>query len=227
MILSMSLECDTMKHCSESRMLRRLAVTKLPTKWGEFQTIGFEQEMCNGSRRPETAIVLIRGEVNAGVPLVRIHSPCLTGDALGSLRCDCREQLELAMRKISSEGRGLLIYEHQEGRGIGLMIAKLQAYGLQDAGLDSVEANHALGFQSDYPDFSLPVAILLELGVIRVRLLSNNPYEARSLVDGGIQVVDRVPCEVPPNAHSFAYLRTQREKMGHSLTLRMKGAHFV
>lgn len=203
-----------------SAALRRRAVTKLPTKWGEFKTVGFEQEICNGCKRLETAIALIMGDVNAGVPLVRIHSQCLTGDALGSLRCDCREQLELSMSMISDEGCGILIYEHQEGRGIGL-IAKLQAYGLQDKGLDTVEANHALGFESDYRDFGLPVAILRDLGISCIRLLSNNPKKARSLADGGIEVVDMVRCEVPPNTHSFPYLRAQKERMGHSLKLGM------
>jgi GTP cyclohydrolase II len=113
-----------MRHDPESRILRRLAVTKLPTKWGEFQAIGFQQEICNGSRRFESAVALIMGEPAANVPLVRIHSQCLTGDAFGSLRCDCGEQLELAMDAISSENCGLLIYEHQEGRGIGLMAAR-------------------------------------------------------------------------------------------------------
>jgi 3,4-dihydroxy-2-butanone 4-phosphate synthase/GTP cyclohydrolase II len=210
-----------MRHDPESRILRRLAVTKLPTKWGEFQAIGFQQEICNGSRRFESAVALIMGEPAANVPLVRIHSQCLTGDAFGSLRCDCGEQLELAMDAISSENCGLLIYEHQEGRGIGLM-AKLQAYSLQDAGLDTVEANHALGYEADYRDFSLPLAILHELGISRVRLLSNNPCKARFLLEGGIQVIERVPCEAAPNPHSITYLRAKKEKMGHALGLTMR-----
>jgi GTP cyclohydrolase II/3,4-dihydroxy-2-butanone 4-phosphate synthase len=137
---------------------------------------------------------------------------------LGSLRCDCKDQLEIALQAIADEGRGLLIYEYQEGRGIGLM-AKLQAYALQDAGLDTVEANHALGFEADCRDFSLPAAILHELGVRQVRLLSNNPNKTRALLDAGIEVVKQVPCEVAPTEHSFDYLRTKKEKMGHTLTL--------
>jgi 3,4-dihydroxy-2-butanone 4-phosphate synthase/GTP cyclohydrolase II len=207
-----------MKQAAESRMLRRVAATRLPTRWGEFQAIGFRQEICNGIRRFETAVALVLGEVPGTVPLLRIHSQCLTGDALGSLRCDCGDQLELAMRAIARERQGLLIYEHQEGRGIGLT-AKLQAYGLQDGGLDTVEANHALGFQTDYRDFGLPIAILHDLGISRVRLLSNNPQKYRFLMDAGIEVVEQVSCEAPPNLHSFAYLRAKKEKMGHVLSL--------
>jgi 3,4-dihydroxy 2-butanone 4-phosphate synthase/GTP cyclohydrolase II len=190
----------------------------MPTKWGMFQALGFEREISNGTRRTETALALVLGDVTKGVPLVRIHSQCFTGEMLGSLRCDCGGQLEMAMRAIAAEGRGLLIYERQEGRGIGLM-AKLQAYALQDAGLDTIEANHALGFKADCRDFSLPVAILRELGVTRVRLLSNNPAKTRVLFDAGIEVLEQVPCEIAPTEHSFDYLRTKKEKMGHALTL--------
>jgi GTP cyclohydrolase II len=151
-------------------------------------------------------------------PLLRIHSQCFTGEMLGSLRCDCRAQLEMAMRAIADEGRGLVIYEYQEGRGIGLM-AKLQAYELQDAGIDTVEANHALGLKADCRDFGLPAAILHDLGVRQVRLISNNPRKSRALLDAGIEVVARMPCEVAPTAHSHAYLRTKKEKMGHALSL--------
>ena len=199
-------------------MLRRVATTRLPTKWGDFLAIAFEREICNGVRRIETAIAFVLGEITAKDPLLRIHSQCLTGDILGSLRCDCGEQLELSMRAIAREGCGLLIYEHQEGRGIGLM-AKLRAYSLQDAGLDTVEANLALGFNTDCRDFALPIEILHDLGVSRVRLLSNNPDKSHALVDGGIEVVEQVPCEVAPNPHSLAYLRAKKEKLGHALSL--------
>src|SRR6266568_728572 len=173
---------------------RRVAATRMPTKWGIFQAIGFEREISNGSRLTETALALVMGDVTKGVPLVRLHSQCLTGEALGSLRCDCAEQLEIAMRAISDEGRGLVIYEHQEGRGIGL-IGKLEAYALQDEGLDTVEANLALGFMADHRDYSLPAAILHDLGISRVRLLSNNPSKTRALVNAGIEVAAQVACE--------------------------------
>jgi len=190
----------------------------MPTKWGMFRAVGFEREVLNGSRQIESALALVLGDVTKGVPLVRIHSRCLTGEMLGSLRCDCGDQFEMAMRAIAEEGRGLLIYEHQEGRGIGLM-AKLQAYALQDAGLDTVDANLALGFPADGRDFSLPAAILHELGVRQVRLLSNNPDKALALSSAGIEVVDRVPCEVVPTPHSIDYLRTKKERLGHALNL--------
>jgi 3,4-dihydroxy 2-butanone 4-phosphate synthase / GTP cyclohydrolase II len=138
---------------------------------------------------------------------------------LGSLRCDCNNQLEMAMKAIATEGRGLVIYEYQEGRGIGLM-AKLQAYELQDAGIDTVEANHALGFKGDCRDFSLPAAILHDLGIERVCLLTNNPRKVVALADTGIEVVARIPCEVAPTPYSLAYLQTKKEKMGHGLSLR-------
>src|SRR6476620_3240054 len=154
--------------------VRQVVSTRMPTKWGLFRALGFEHEILNGTRRIETALALVLGDLTDGAPLLRIHSQCLTGEVLGSLRCDCNEQLEIAMRAIAEEGRGLLIYEYQEGRGIGLM-AKLQAYALQDAGIDTVEANHALGFKADCRDFSLPAAILHDLDVRRVRLLTNNP----------------------------------------------------
>src|ERR1700751_5854664 len=198
--------------------VRRVVSTRMPTRWGVFQALAFEREIANGTRRVETALALVLGDPTEGAPLVRIHSQCFTGEVLGSLRCDCNEQLEIAMRAIAAEGRGLLIYEHQEGRGIGLM-AKLRAYELQDAGLDTVEANHALGFRADCRDFSLPAAILHELGVWGVRLLSNNPHKSRALADAGIEVVARIPCEAAPNAHSVGYLRVKKEKMGHALSL--------
>src|SRR5271168_5413959 len=207
-----------MKRVLQSRMFQRVACTRLPTKWGIFQAIGFQREICNGTRRVETAAALVLGDMSGNVPLLRIHSQCFTGDVLGSLRCDCGDQLEVAMRAIAREGCGLLIYEHQEGRGIGLM-AKLQAYSLQDTGLDTVEANHALGFSTDYRDFGLPIAILRDLGISRVRLLSNNPQKYRALVDAGIEVVEQVPCEVAPNPYSFAYLQAKKKKMGHALSL--------
>src|SRR6266446_3652534 len=169
-----------MKPTAQIGTVRRVASTRMPTRWGMFRALGFERDILNGAHRVETALALVLGDLTGGAPLVRIHSQCFTGEILGSLRCDCRDQLEMAMQAIAEEGRGLLIYEYQEGRGIGLM-AKLEAYELQDVGLDTVEANHALGFKADCRDFSLPAAILRQLGVKRVRLLSNNPRKASAL----------------------------------------------
>src|SRR6185369_14935602 len=201
-----------------SQTLRRVASARIPTKWGVFETVGFERETLNGTRSVETAVAMIHGDLAGHAPLIRMHSQCFTGEVLGSLRCDCGDQLYLAMRAIAEEGRGLVIYEHQEGRGIGLM-AKLQAYALQDNGLDTVDANLALGFATDHRDFSFPAAILNELGIRNVRLLSNNPSKSRALLNAGIQVVGRVSCEAPPNPHSVAFLRAKKERMGHTLRL--------
>ena len=202
---------------AQAETVRRVLSTRMPTKWGLFQALGFEREIANRPRRVETALALVQGDLTEAAPLLRIHSQCFTGEVLGSLRCDCNEQLEIAMQAIAAEGRGLVIYEHQEGRGIGLM-AKLRAYELQDAGLDTVDANHALGFRADCRDYSLPAAILHELGVERVRLLSNNPHKSRALSAAGI-AVSQVPCEVAPTLYSLSYLRAKKEKMGHHLGL--------
>jgi len=183
-----------------------------------FQALAFEHDTPGETRSVETALTLMMGDVTRGTPLLRIHSQCMTSEVFGSLRCDCGDQLEIAMQAIAAEGCGLVIYEHQEGRGIGLM-AKLQAYSLQDAGLDTVEANEALGFRADCRSYELPVAILRELGVSRVRLLSNNPGKPRALLDAGIEVVAQLPCEAVPNPHSLAYLRSKKERMGHTLSL--------
>jgi GTP cyclohydrolase II len=195
--------------------VRRIVSTRLPTKSGLFQLVGFERELPG---KIETALALTMGDLTQGAPLLRIHSQCFTGEMLGSLRCDCRDQLESAMETIVAEGCGLVIYEYQEGRGIGLM-AKLQAYALQDGGLDTVEANHALGFNADCRDFSLPMAILHDLKISRVRLLSNNPEKHQALVQAGIEVTERISCETTPNTHALSYLRTKKEKMGHALRL--------
>jgi len=154
------------------------------------------------------------GDLRSPAPLVRIHSQCLTGDVFGSLRCDCRQQLEMALSMIASEGTGVLIYEQQEGRGIGLM-AKLQAYELQDCGLDTVEANERLGFKADQREFLLPAEILRSLGLPSVRLLSNNPEKVAALERAGITVTERIPCEVAPSIHAQDYLKTKKEKLGH------------
>ena len=159
------------------------------------------------------------GDVHSTPALVRIHSQCLTGDVFGSLRCDCRQQLEMALSMIAQKGAGILLYEQQEGRGIGLM-AKLQAYELQDGGLDTVEANEQLGFKADQRGFELPAEVIKALGISRVRLLSNNPDKVAALERAGIEVVERVPCEVTASAHAEEYLKTKKEKMGHLFTSR-------
>jgi GTP cyclohydrolase II len=198
--------------------LWRIASTCMPTKWGMFDAIGFERDISVGARKTETALALVMGDLTKGVPLLRIHSQCFTGEILGSLRCDCRDQLEIAMKAIAREGAGVVIYEYQEGRGIGLM-AKLQAYELQDVGIDTVQANHALGFKADCRDFSLAAAILHDLAIRRVRLLMNNPRKVHALSDAGIEVVKKIPCEAMPNPHSTSYLQAKKEKMGHALLL--------
>jgi GTP cyclohydrolase II len=201
----------------ESEALWPIASARMPTRWGTFDAMGFERG-GGGPQQAETALAIVMGDLAEGAPLLRIHSQCFTGEMLGSLRCDCHAQLEMAMQAIAEEGRGLLIYEYQEGRGIGLM-AKLEAYELQDVGLDTVEANHALGFEADCRDFSLPAAILRHLGVKRVRLLSNNPRKSAALCENGVEVVDQLPCEAVPNSHSLPYLQTKKERMGHTLSL--------
>ena len=159
------------------------------------------------------------GDVHSEPPLVRIHSQCLTGDVFASLRCDCRQQLEMALAMMAENKAGVLIYEQQEGRGIGLM-AKLQAYELQDGGLDTVEANEKLGFKADHREFTLPAEMFKALGIESVRLLSNNPDKIAALERAGIKVVERVPCEVSPSTHAEKYMKTKKKKMGHMLSSR-------
>jgi GTP cyclohydrolase II len=198
--------------------IRQIASADFPTRWGKFRILGFEGDF-GVDRRAESAVALVMGDVLSTPPLVRIHSQCLTGDVFGSLRCDCRAQLEMALSMIAQQGAGVLIYEQQEGRGIGLM-AKLQAYELQDTGLDTVQANERLGFKADHREFAMPAEILKALGVSSVRLLSNNPDKVAALERGGIEVTERVPCEVAPNAHSEDYLKTKKAKMGHLFSSR-------
>jgi len=189
-----------------------VARAKLPTRFGEFTILG-----VRGADASEELAVLQRGRSNGGaVPLVRIHSQCLTGDVLASERCDCRAQLELALQKIARAKSGLLLYVPQEGRGIGLL-NKLKAYEYQDAGMDTVEANLQLGFAADTRDYSFAASVLLALGARRIRLLSNNPDKVKQLEDAGIEVVERVPCQPRATRRTRAYLRTKKEKMGHLL----------
>jgi GTP cyclohydrolase II len=197
--------------------IKQVASADFPTRWGQFRIYGFRANVGSNGKPAEEAVALVMGDVKSAPPLVRVHSQCLTGDVFHSLRCDCGQQLELALTMMADEGAGILIYEQQEGRGIGLM-AKLQAYELQDDGLDTVEANERLGFKADQRDFTLPGEILKALGVTRVRLLSNNPDKVEALKRDGVQVIERVPCEVTPSPHSEEYLKTKKEKLGHLFT---------
>ncbi len=198
---------------SSSFAISKHAEADFPTRWGHFRLFAFDA-IFGGDRRKEEAVALVMGDIHSSPPLVRIHSQCLTGDVFGSLRCDCRQQLEMALTLIAEAGAGVLVYELQEGRGIGLM-AKLQAYELQDQGRDTVQANEDLGFKADHREFQLPAEILKSLGLKSVRLLSNNPQKVAALEAAGIKVTERVPCEVEPNAESERYLNTKKEKLGH------------
>jgi GTP cyclohydrolase II len=202
-----------MKNSTALRLVK-VAEADFPSQFGLFRIYGFEGR-DNG--KVEEAVVLKMGSLEeGGPPLVRIHSQCLTGDVFHSLRCDCRAQLEIALKNIAAEGRGLLIYEHQEGRGIGLL-NKLRAYELQDQGADTVEANEQLGFDSDLRNYELPGAILRYFGLREVRLLSNNPEKVQAVEQAGVRVVERVPCLADVLDTREAYLRTKKEKMGHML----------
>jgi GTP cyclohydrolase II len=194
--------------------IREVAHAELPTRFGRFTIHGFK-----GRGPEEEAIALVRGKLNGrAAPLVRVHSQCLTGDVLASLRCDCRAQLELSLKKMAKASSGILLYLPQEGRGIGLM-NKLRAYQLQDGGMDTVEANESLGFAADARDYNFPANILKQLGATRIRLLSNNPEKVRQLERAGIQVVERVPCQPRISSVSRAYLQTKKKKMGHLLDM--------
>jgi GTP cyclohydrolase II len=193
--------------------LEKVAEADFPTQFGVFRIYGFRGRP-NG--RAEEAVALRMGRLEGDPPLVRIHSQCLTGDVFHSLRCDCRAQLEIALQSIAQEGRGLLVYELQEGRGIGLL-NKLRAYELQDQGADTVEANERLGFDSDLRSYELPGAILRHFGLNKIRLLSNNPEKVQAAENAGVTVVERVPCLADVLDTREAYLRTKKEKMGHLL----------
>jgi GTP cyclohydrolase II len=208
-----SSSADYNRTVSSQPTVRKLAEADFPTRWGHFRIMGFEGQ--NGDdHRKEEAVVLVMGDIHSSPPLVRIHSQCLTGDVFGSLRCDCRQQLEMALSMIAQSGAGILIYEQQEGRGIGLM-PKLKAYELQDQGLDTVQANEQLGFKADHREFQLPAEILKALKVKAVRLLSNNPQKMAALESAGVKVTERVPAEVEAHAASKRYLNTKKEKLGH------------
>jgi len=208
---------DTESECSMSardKTVENVATAKLPTETGEFMIAGYRSLISD-----EEFVVLYKGEMDRDVPtLVRIHSQCLTGDVFGSIKCDCGPQLHAAMAMIEAEGRGAIVYQQQEGRGIGI-INKIRAYALQDEGADTVEANEKLGFAIDLRDYRQCAEILFDLGLCEVRVISNNPDKIKALEDAGLRVIDRIPLEVesePPAAH---YLRTKKEKLGHLLGL--------
>jgi len=191
----------------------KIAETSLPTPYGMFRLFGFES-----TDKSESVIALVMGNVACDDPvLLRIHSQCLTGDVFGSGRCDCGDQLHFALEKIANRGAGVLIYQLQEGRGIGLM-NKLLAYELQDSGHDTVEANQHLGFEPDHRNYELCADVLRHLGVSRVRLMSNNPHKFDSLDRAGIRVVERIPIEIPPSDGTEKYLKTKKAKLGHLLS---------
>lgn len=213
----------------------RVADTALPTRWGQFRILGFTGELtghtpCDeklpargqngaslnglGNVDREEAIALVMGDIHSAPPLVRIHSQCLTGDVFHSLRCDCRLQLELALRSIAEIGSGIILYDQQEGRGIGLM-AKLKAYELQEQGLDTVEANLKLGYKADCREFELQAAMLKDLNIPAVRLLTNNPEKVAALERAGIEVIERISADVPVERSFEHYLDVKRDKMGH------------
>src|SRR5882724_1095630 len=210
----MATKSHTKKKPVRKRTLKHVAHADLPSRWGNFTIHGF-----TGNGPQEEAVALVRGNLKGKIaPLVRVHSQCLTGDVLNSLRCDCRAQLELSLKKIAKAQSGVLLYLPQEGRGIGLM-NKLRAYQLQDQGMDTVEANESLGFAADARDYDFPAQILKKLGAKQIRLLSNNPEKVRQLEEAGIQVAERVPCQPRISKISRAYMQTKQTKMGHLLGL--------
>jgi 3,4-dihydroxy 2-butanone 4-phosphate synthase/GTP cyclohydrolase II len=194
--------------------VERVADARLPTDYGEFRIAGYRSLISD-----EEYVVLYQGDLREGSPaLVRIHSQCLTGDVFHSIKCDCGQQLEQAMRMIDEEGRGAIVYQQQEGRGIGI-VNKIRAYALQDQGADTIEANLRLGFEVDSRDYRQCAEILLDMGLCQVRVISNNPLKLKALEEAGLQIIERVAIEVETPRCAKSYLRTKKEKMGHLLDL--------
>ncbi|MCZ6833070.1 MAG: bifunctional 3,4-dihydroxy-2-butanone-4-phosphate synthase/GTP cyclohydrolase II [Acidobacteria bacterium] len=211
--LKMILVADLIRYRMQNeRLVRRVAAPDLPTRYGHFRVLAYRSRL-----ERKTHLALVMGQIDSGEPvLARVHSECLTGDVFGSLRCDCGRQLHRAMELIAAEGRGVVIYLRQEGRGIGL-INKLRAYELQDHGADTVVANEKLGFRADQRNYGIGAQMLNDLGVRKLRVLSNNPVKFVALKGYGLEIVERVPIEIPPDAHSRKYLKTKKDKMGHLL----------
>ncbi len=194
------------------KLVHRVAETSLPTKYGDFTAVAYRSDID-----PDEHVALVMGDITTEEPvLVRVHSECLTGDVFGSLRCDCGEQLQLAMQRIAEEGRGVVLYMRQEGRGIGFH-NKIRAYALQDKGMDTVEANLSLGFPADLRDYGIGAQILVDLGLHEIRFLTNNPKKIKGFEGYGLKVVEQVPIVIPPNPHNLRYLQTKRKKLGHLL----------
>jgi 3,4-dihydroxy 2-butanone 4-phosphate synthase/GTP cyclohydrolase II len=203
--------CDSV----ETNSVEQVAVADLPTEWGDFQIAGYRSLISD-----EEFVVLFKGEMQRDIPtLVRIHSQCLTGDVFGSIKCDCGEQLHQTMLMIEREGRGAIVYQQQEGRGIGIL-NKIRAYALQDQGADTVEANERLGLAVDLREYRQCAEILFDLGLCKVRVISNNPLKLRALEEAGLKIVERVSIEVESTENAAGYLRTKKEKLGHLLDLK-------
>ena len=203
--------CDSV----DTGSVERVAIARLPTEWGDFQIAAYRSLTSQ-----EEFVALFKGQMSRDVPtLVRIHSQCLTGDVFGSIKCDCGRQLHQTMQMIQQEGRGAIVYQQQEGRGIGI-VNKIRAYALQDQGADTVEANERLGLAVDLRDYRQCAEILFDLGLCRVKVISNNPLKLRALEEAGLTIVERVSIEVDSSENAASYLRTKKEKLGHLLDLK-------